>query len=195
MSDPPASATLPAVLLLEQALDSTQASLRHYIQRLVRDGDDTLDIVQEAYVAAVQAARRHEPPFVPGSTDEPIRRWLFHASYCLAMSLLRHRRVVDITAQRMSTDELPPSGNPQMVAFETRIAEADALRVALEAVDPQDASLLLLRVVHRYTSVEIAQSLGISPAAVRQRLSRTLRNVRDVYTLQNDERAAAGGRG
>jgi RNA polymerase sigma factor (sigma-70 family) len=195
MSDPPALDMQPAAILLEQALETTQASLRHYIQRLVRDAEDTLDIVQEAYVAAVRAAQRREPPFIPGATAEPIRQWLFHAAYCRAISLLRHRSVIDKNARPVALDESSTGAHGQADLFDTQIAEADALRRALETLDPQDASLLLLKVVHHYTAVELAQSLGMTPAAVRQRLSRSLHKMRAAYIAQNAERDAAGGRG
>jgi RNA polymerase sigma factor (sigma-70 family) len=195
MSDPPTVDMQPAAVLLEQALESTQRSLRHYIQRLVRDVEDTLDIVQEAYVAAVRAAQRREPPFVPGSSAEPIRQWLFHTAYCRAISLLRHRSVVDKNARPVLLDESSTGAHVHTDLFDTQIVEADALRRALQMLEPQDASLLLLRVVHSYTAVELAHSLGMTPAAVRQRLSRSLHKMRAVYLAQNPDGDAAGGRG
>ena len=195
-SDPPVSAPVPPLLLLEQTLNEIQKSLRYYIQRLVNSAEDAHDIVQEAYVQAVQAAHRRKPPFIQVSSEErieqikQIRRWLFHVAQCQAVSFMRRKRVID---KRVSAGELAPDKHPRTATFEAWIVEGDALRAALDEISQEDVSLLLLKVLHGYSAMEIAQSLGLKYDAVRQRLSRTQRKVRDVYELQNRERDARDG--
>jgi RNA polymerase sigma factor (sigma-70 family) len=70
-------------------------------------------------------------------------------------------------------------------SLEDQITEREALRAALAQLDPQDAASLLLHELHGYTSVEIAESLGISADAVRQRLSRAIKALRTAYERHN----------
>ena len=56
--------------------------------------------------------------------------------------------------------------------------EVLALRDLLERhLDPDERALLLLRYLHGFDATELAQIVGISPEAVRQRLSRSRRTL------------------
>ena len=57
--------------------------------------------------------------------------------------------------------------------------EIRVARERLEALAPEVRELLLLRYADELSSLEIGQLLGLSTAAVRQRLSRAVRSLRD----------------
>src|SRR5262249_31909292 len=81
----------------EDLLRAAQAPLRSYVHRLLQPGEgaeEAYDIVQDVWEDAWRSAQSGSPPFVSGSDETAIRRWLFHAAYCRAVSVLRHRRVL-----------------------------------------------------------------------------------------------------
>jgi RNA polymerase sigma-70 factor (ECF subfamily) len=73
----------------------------------------------------------------------------------------------------------------QLVETRTPLSEllrGEEVRVArerLEALAPELRELLMLRYGDGLSTVEMGQLLGVSTAAIRQRLSRTVRSLRD----------------
>jgi RNA polymerase sigma-70 factor (ECF subfamily) len=65
---------------------------------------------------------------------------------------------------------------------ESRAAEAElgaALTLLLQELEPRDRAALLLAEVEGYTAVEIGARLGLSPGAVRARLTRSRQRLRE----------------
>jgi RNA polymerase sigma factor (sigma-70 family) len=185
--------TIPVALTSEafQAiLDRFQGSLVRFVQHLTHSAEDARDTVQDVFVDAWRATQRVAPPFIAGGDERAVRNWLFHAAYCDAISLLRHRGVIqwESLAQYDTADGDEPPGH---AAFEDRVIEGDALRAALARLEPPDVACLRLSVIEGFTSVEIAAILDIAPAAARKRLSRAMQRLRASYLGQE---ASAGKR-
>lgn len=174
---------LPAAAFA-RILDLTQTTLMRYLRRLLGNDEDARDLVQDVYVEAWRVAQRGSPPFTLPVDDDSARRWIFRVGYCRAVSALRHGNVLSwepldgMKSERHIWQALHPS-------LEDQITEREALRAALAQLDPQDAASLLLHELHGYTSAEIAESLGISADAVRQRLSRAIKALRTAYERHN----------
>lgn len=172
-------------------LDLTQATLISYLRRLLGNGEDTRDLVQDVYVEAWRVAQRGSPPFTQPVDDAAAQRWILRVGYCRAVSALRHGNVLswepldDVKSARLLDVALRPS-------LEDQITEREALRVALAQLDPQDVASLLLHELHGYTLTEIAESLGISADAVRKRLSRAIKALRTAYERHNTTLPAKG---
>jgi DNA-directed RNA polymerase specialized sigma24 family protein len=81
---------------------------------------------------------------------------------------------------------IEPIGSRNPPPFEERLAEGDALRTALDSLDPKDVACLRLSILEGFTAVEIAHILTITPEAARQRLSRATRRLREAYFVQAD---------
>jgi RNA polymerase sigma factor (sigma-70 family) len=64
------------------------------------------------------------------------------------------------------------------------IAEADALRSALNTLNPADAACFLLQAVHGFSTQEIAAVVRVRSGAVRKRLSRARQRLRAAYVTQ-----------
>ena len=64
------------------------------------------------------------------------------------------------------------------------IAEAEALRSALNTLKPVDAACFLLQAVHGFSTEEIAAVVHVRPGAVRKRLSRARQRLRAAYATQ-----------
>jgi len=100
-----------------------------------------------------------------------------------ALAIARNLLLDDLRAQRpgVPLDEAAA----QLIETRTPLAELlrhEEVRMArewLEALAPEVRELLMLRYGDGLSTVEIGQLLGVSTAAVRQRLSRAVRSLRD----------------
>lgn len=165
-------------------LARAQGPLRGFLRGMLHDAELTRDLVQDVFCDAWRAVRRGVPPFDVGEDELAMRRWLFHTAYCRAVSARRRQHLI----QWESLDDpalrgdalLPLAPHP----FEDQVLESQVLQHALATLDAEEAACLLLQVVHSFTAVEIAQIVGISPAASKKRLSRAKQRLRSAYFAQ-----------
>jgi|SRR4051812_17755268 len=100
-----------------------------------------------------------------------------------ALAIARNLLLDDLRAQRPGVPLEEAAA--QMVETRTPLVEllrAEEIRVArdrVEALAPEVRELLMLRYGDGLSSLQIGQLLGVSTAAVRQRLSRAVRSLRD----------------
>jgi RNA polymerase sigma-70 factor, ECF subfamily len=164
-------------------LDQFQAPLYRFVRGLVGNGEEACDLVQDVFVDAWCAVKREAAPFTTEGTDRDIRNWLYHAAYCNAASVLRRRSVIAWESlDSFGLADALEQRAPQ--AFEDRVVESVALQAVLATLEPADVACLRLGVVEDFTSVEIAQILGIAPDAARKRLSRAMHRLRAAYYAQ-----------
>ena len=148
-----------------QMVEHTQTQLYAFVRGFIGDSEEARDVVQDTYVSAWKAAYRGTAPFAPESEETEVRKWLFHAAYCRAVSSLRHRGV--IAWESLDTPVPPQPVEHSQSPFENRIVDAEVVRAALAELESTDAACLMLSVVQGFTSVEIAQIFGITPEAAR----------------------------
>jgi RNA polymerase sigma-70 factor (ECF subfamily) len=127
---------------------------------LVRDFQQAEDVVQEAFVAAWSA--------LPGLA-EPVAfpAWLRGIVRHQAFRVLRHRRVQ--TAPLVEAEDLPSDEPPADYCLGQRQQAAAALAAIAELPDKlrEPATLFF---VHECSHQDIAIFLGLSPAAINNRL-------------------------
>ena len=182
MADLPRSTPLPAEAF-EALLARWYEPICRFVRGLVHSTEDAGDIAQEVFADCWRACQRSTPPFTLPLDDRAVRNWLYHAAYCDAVSLLRHRRV--ITWERLEADDAEePCGRSEQSSFEERVVEWDALCSALDTLSPEDLVCVRLGVLEDWTSVEIAQLLEITPDAARKRLARAMQRLRSAYFTQ-----------
>jgi RNA polymerase sigma-70 factor (ECF subfamily) len=122
-------------------------------------------------------------PLVPDGAQEEMRRWLFHAAYCRAISALRRRRLirwVSLDATLALEEEIMSTA----LSFEDQVVESAAMQAALADLTPKDKTCLLLIVVQGFTAAEAAEIMGDSPQAVARRISRARQRLLEVYLAQ-----------
>ncbi len=68
-----------------------ERELLRFLSGIITDAEQARDLLQDTFYNAWRTAQRGAPPFAPGGSAEEVRRWLFHAAYCRAMSALRRR--------------------------------------------------------------------------------------------------------
>lgn len=134
-------------------------------RRWCRDPESARDAVQEAWVAAGQ----HLGDFRgEGSVEGWLLRMVQHA--CGRMR--RGRKNEAARHQTLDGLEVPDTAaerGPDLVA----------LGAALLTLPPLDRTLVLLAEGEQWTANELAEHVGLSPGAVRTRLSRARRQLRE----------------
>jgi len=141
--------------------------LGRFLAQMTRNSHLADDLLQETFATAYRS-RREVPP-----ADE-IERWLFAIARNRALHALRGLRRGREAMARLrcsfGADRRMPDG------------EALAIRdLLVKTLAPEDRSLFILRYVHGFTSRDLAEMTGLSPDAVRQRLSRAAARLAAAY--------------
>lgn len=130
--------------------------------------DEALDLTAEVFANALLASRRYRPG------EAPARAWLLG----IARNKLahRHRRMgVEATARRrLGMPHLTYSDDALERVEELLDAESQRYTNGAAALPPAEREAVIARVIEERDYDEIAAASGVSPAAVRQRVSRGL---------------------
>jgi RNA polymerase sigma factor (sigma-70 family) len=145
--------------------DCYHARLFNFLARLSRRREVAEDLLDEAWLRLVARAAHLEP-------DTRLGPWLFTVARNLYLSYRRSRTLEDSHAAGLVG--LWPSGSVPPSPFDWAVAnEAERrLDVAMGALPVAYREVLLLVVVEGLRPAEAAGVCGISPEALRQRLSR-----------------------
>ena len=165
---PDQSAPTPSSEELRAVVDAHAAAVYHVAVSIVHDAALAEDVVQETMIKAWRHAPVDESGRIP-------RQWLLRVARNTAISLLRTRR-----EDLHGPDTLPESS----VGFETiRTVEGraalDDLWVAMSALDEDARALIVMREVDDLSYEEIADAVGLSLSAVKTRLFRARRALKD----------------
>ena len=134
-------------------------SVFRYLCRIVGQGD-AMDLTQEVFLRVARTT-------VPEASADGERAWVFRIARNLA---LNHRRDA---GRRPATVELTDASRPAPQEA------AVAMTEALDRLPPLDRDVFLLREVAGLSYDEIAASCEISAPAVRSRLHRARRQLRE----------------
>lgn len=138
-------------------------------RRYCRNEEDARDAVQDALLSA----GTHLGEFRgEGSAEGWVVRMVARAC-----GRMRRGRRNDPSLHVGDVDVRAPEDDPESLAGRAQIAEA--LGTALLELPPQDRAVLLLAEAEGWTGPEIAAELGVTPGAVRSRLTRARRVVRE----------------
>jgi RNA polymerase sigma-70 factor (ECF subfamily) len=145
--------------------DEYRARLYSFLVRLTRRRELAEDLLEETWLRLVQHAGRLMP-------DTRLGPWLFTVARNLYFSYCRSRAVEqERVAGLMGLWPAAPAGPSP---FEEAAAGELERRVerALSVVSPYYREVLLLSLVEEMTPAEMAIVCGVTPEALRQRLSR-----------------------
>lgn len=131
--------------------------------------EDAVDAVQDALVSAATH-------LTDWRGDGPIEGWVTRM-VARACSRLRRGRKHDPSLHSTDVDVATTGDDPETAAGRARIAAA--LGDALLGLEPMDRAVLLLAEAEGWTGPEIAAEVGSTPDAVRARLTRVRRKVRE----------------
>lgn len=149
----------------EEVHAAFNARLFTFLLRLSRHRDVAEDLLEETWLRLVTHARKLR-------ADTRLAPWLFTVARHLFISHQRSRLLEE--GHGSSLIGLWPFGTPRSSPFEETAANETERRIeaALAALPATYREVLLLVGVEGFRPVEAAEVCGISPEALRQRLSR-----------------------
>lgn len=140
-----------------------QSAILNYVWRLVGDREVAEDLTQETYVKAWRALERME---LDDAGDARRRAWLYRIANNCATDHLRRRA-------RLRWLPLESARGRGSSGPENRVAQREPLELALASLSEDHRRALLLFCREGLRADEVAEVLGISPAAARKRLQRS----------------------
>ena len=154
--------------LYERLFAEFQTPILNYLYRLLGDPALAEDLTQETFTRAWKVRGQ-----LPG-LDKP-RAWLYRIATNAARDHLRRRRLLTW---------LPLLGDEPALAtegMEEHLVETERMRRALLQLSPDYRIPLVLYTCQAFTVAEIAAALGLSTDAVKQRLVRARKQLREAY--------------
>ncbi len=160
---------------LDQLLEAHQAQLYRFGMRMCGNPDDAKDVVQETMIALARGAEDFE-----GRSS--LSTWLYTVARSFCIKKRRRSRYAPTNFE--SFDD--PEGSiremtDQAPVPESAMAEKELgghLKEAIDALEPSQREVLLLRDVEGLTAPEVAEALGLTIQAVKSRLHRARATVR-----------------
>jgi RNA polymerase sigma-70 factor (ECF subfamily) len=152
----------------EELVERTHRRVYTLAHRLVGDRHEAEDVAQEAYMRAYRSLRgfRGEARF---------ETWLYRITTNAAMSHLRRRgRFGDVLAE--GDERLSREPEPRDL---DEVVERDEVERALAALPPGQRTVVLLKDVYGFSCQEIGDEIGISEGAVKVRLHRARRRLKE----------------
>lgn len=137
--------------------------------RLLGDPDDAAEATQEAYIRMVRGLKRFRE-------DGAFRTWLFKIVSNVCMTELRRRGGRQVPVELEVVEDTDPTDVSDVA---TNRVFLDELERSMRELPEAYRSVVVLRDVYDLSGAESAEILGISPGAVKVRLHRARRMLRD----------------
>jgi RNA polymerase sigma-70 factor (ECF subfamily) len=150
-----------------------QLPLYAYVQELVRDEQASLDIVQEAFIAAT----RHLGSL---RDDAKFGSWLFGIARQKVVQRWRRPRLFDAFDEEQAERLVEPEANPE--EWLVRHEEEELFMKRLGDLPPPLRDVLLLHFLEDFTLDEIAGITGVPVGTVKSRMHHAKRRLRELMT-------------
>jgi RNA polymerase sigma-70 factor (ECF subfamily) len=148
-----------------------RAQIYNYLYRLSGNRELADDLTHDTFLSAYEALPKLRP-------DSNISPWLYRIASNRFRDVLRRKKVISW---------LPWGDSPRTEAClaceggEAALPEREVVQSALKKMKPEYSLCLVLRLAEGFSSEETSQILGISPEAVRMRLSRARQMFKSAY--------------
>ena len=142
----------------------TQRSIYAYALSILRNHDDSMDVLQETYLKIRGAAHLYKPMGKPMA-------WIFTITRNLAMSKLRQSKRTDDKQVEDMEDDLSFS-------YVTDSDDRLVLQAALEILNVEEREIILLHAISGFKHREIADNLGMPLATVLSKYNRGMGKLR-----------------
>lgn len=156
-----------------------------YVASLLRDRTLAEDLAHEAFLRLHRSLDKIDPKRDPAP-------WVFAVVSNIVRDHWRSKahRVSKGSSELSEVEELSAEGDGQLEEME-RDESARAVRQALNELDVDDREVILLRTYQEMDTPQVAKILGIKPDAVRQRHSRAVKRLGEVYGRIMNEKPRA----
>ena len=167
----PQSAAKPMALLASD-FDGYYTIVHRYLVHRLFDAELAEELTAQTFYKAVTAARRFP--------EEPrrIRQWLLRTATNLANTHHRRKRRQQILLRRFPYTR-PMVTEPGADTSASKTQESSRIRAALLDLRPKYQAVVALRYYSQLSVPEISEVLGCRQDAVRTRLSRAMKTMRD----------------
>ena len=148
-----------------------KTQIYNYLYRLSGSAELADDLTHDTFLSAYESLPKLRP-------DSNIAPWLYRIASNRFRDFLRRKKVISWLPwadSPRSESHLACSGG------EDALPEREAVQVALQAMKPEYAICLVLRLAEGFSSEETALILGVTPEAVRMRLSRARQMFKAAY--------------
>lgn len=153
-----------------------KSQIYNYLYRLSGSRELADDLTHDTFLSAYESLPKLRP-------DSNIAPWLYRIASNRFRDFLRRKRVISWLSWNDSAQgdlQLSCSGDEEL------LPEREAVQTALKAMKPDYSMCLILRLVEGFSSEETAHILGVTPEAVRMRLSRARQMFKQAYTVAED---------
>jgi RNA polymerase sigma-70 factor (ECF subfamily) len=157
-----------------------QDRLYNTVYRLVENGEDARDIVQEAFLSAFQSLRSFKG-------DSLFFTWLYRIAVNAAMSYKRKPRLVHLPGGEglaepcQTSDASRPEHAMEMAEEEKRV------HAALNRLSPEHRAVLVMKDMEGQKYEEMAEILQVPIGTVRSRLHRARLEMRHILLRNSPE--------
>ncbi|GAC1443140.1 MAG: sigma-70 family RNA polymerase sigma factor [Chloroflexota bacterium] len=154
-----------------------RAQIYNYLYRLSGNSELADDLTHDTFLSAYESLPKLRP-------DSNIAPWLYRIASNRFRDFLRRKKVISWlrwTDTPRSEAHLACSGG------EEALPEREAVQSALRDMRPEYSICLVLRLAEGFSSEETAQILGVTPEAVRMRLSRARQMFKTAYSVADVE--------
>ncbi len=148
-----------------------RAQIYNYLYRLSGNHELADDLTHDTFLSAYESLPKLRP-------DSNISPWLYRIASNRFRDVLRRKKVISWLPwgdSRRYEASLAVRGGEEL------LPEREAVQAALSKIKPDYALCLVLRLAEGFSSEETAQILGVSPEAVRMRLSRARQMFKAAY--------------
>jgi len=156
-----------------QLLESLGEVIERYLRRRFGALDFLEDIVQESLLAIHQARHTYTP-------DRPFRPWMLAIVRYKAIDMLRKRNVRQHGGW-VEKETNRPSEQHSLEDSAEALLESEQL---FQGIKPASREALILTKVAGLSNLEAAERLGVSEAAMKVRVHRALKELRNHLKLQ-----------
>jgi RNA polymerase sigma-70 factor (ECF subfamily) len=161
----------------ERLMDKYETPLFSYAHGILQSAPDAQEVVQDALIRAHKALSRQYDESRCASLA--LRPWLFRAvrNLCLNKNRSKSRRL-ERPLETFDDSRMGPFVKSSGSEFERR-EETDLLRHALSLLPVEARELIVLRFMEEMSYAEIAKTVGSTQSALRGKVFRSLKLLRD----------------
>lgn len=166
----------------ERMVEQFDGPLFNYAERILENSYDAQEVVQDTFLRAHEAlTRRYDQPRVEELALKP---WLFRIARNLSFNKKRDRKGgLDQPLSSFDDGRIGPLVPENSVSgrVEQR-QERAALERALSLLPPESRELIVLRFMEEMSYAEISKTVGMDESALRGRVFRSLKLLRDALS-------------
>lgn len=153
---------------MEELYHLTERTLYAYVLSLVKNHDETLDLMQETYIKIMASAHLYQP------RGKPLA-WMFTIAKNLYLSKLRkEKKKLTLDANEINNDV--------RFSYVTDSDDRIVLEAVLDLLSEEERQIVLLYAVSGLKHKEIAESIGLKLSTTLSKYHRALAKIRKHFT-------------